>query len=240
MRRCNVQVIVDHQNSRPDTRQRHRNSRARVHARPNGGVLVDPTVFMEPFLEPFMEPPMEQEMEQLMEPGGRTRRAATPALGVGLRPSRARPAATLAGRSLRLVPPLSVPARSHAPVLFDPWVLFDEPSAIAAAPQPRARVARPRGSRSTRHRQAVVLGALAVMVGLAALCIGISAASAAPRRQQVPQASIGHPYIVQRGDSLWSVARSLQPEGDVRMLVHRLQLANGVISLQAGATIVVP
>ena len=139
-----------------------------------------------------------------------------------------------------MVPPLSAPPRSHAPVLFDPWVLFDEPSTVAAGPRPRAQMARRRSSRSTRRRQAVVLGALAVLVGLAALGIGVSVASAAPRRQQVPQASIGHPYIVQRGDSLWSVARSLQPEGDVRMLVHRLQLANGVISLQAGATIVVP
>ena len=34
-------------------------------------------------------------------------------------------------------------------------------------------------------------------------------------------------YLVQPGDTLWSIARRLQPEGDVRALVHQLMAANG-------------
>jgi len=34
-------------------------------------------------------------------------------------------------------------------------------------------------------------------------------------------------YVVQPGDTLWSIARHVQPEGDIRPLVERLERVNG-------------
>ena len=48
-------------------------------------------------------------------------------------------------------------------------------------------------------------------------------------------------YTVQPGDTLWSIARSLQPEGDVRPLVHGLQDVNGGgAGLSVGQVLMVP
>lgn len=51
-------------------------------------------------------------------------------------------------------------------------------------------------------------------------------AAAAPSRPEL--------YVVQPGDTLWSIARRLQPEGDLRPLVDRLADRNGGASLQVG------
>lgn len=46
--------------------------------------------------------------------------------------------------------------------------------------------------------------------------------------------------VVQTGDTLWSIARRLEPGGDVRPLVDRLEAANGGTALQPGQELVVP
>ena len=46
--------------------------------------------------------------------------------------------------------------------------------------------------------------------------------------------------IVQPGDTLWTVARQLQPTGDVRPLVQRLSELNGGASLQVGQALRLP
>ena len=53
------------------------------------------------------------------------------------------------------------------------------------------------------------------------------------------QASPGA-YVVQPGDTLWTLARRAQPEGDVRDLVNRLASARHGAPLSAGERIVVP
>ena len=45
---------------------------------------------------------------------------------------------------------------------------------------------------------------------------------------------------VQPGDTLWSVARRVQPEGDVRATVDRLAEANGGAQLEVGQVLVLP
>jgi LysM repeat protein len=44
----------------------------------------------------------------------------------------------------------------------------------------------------------------------------------------------GSIYVVQPGDTLWSIARKRQPTGDVRAEVDRLADLNGTAALQAG------
>jgi Tfp pilus assembly protein FimV len=60
-----------------------------------------------------------------------------------------------------------------------------------------------------------------------------------------PLASVAPPaaaptYLVEPGDTLWSIARGLQPEGDIRPLVRSLVDANGGAELSVGQRLVVP
>jgi hypothetical protein len=41
-------------------------------------------------------------------------------------------------------------------------------------------------------------------------------------------------YVVQPGDTIWSVARRLKPEGDLRPVVDELVSANGGAALEVG------
>lgn len=47
-------------------------------------------------------------------------------------------------------------------------------------------------------------------------------------------------YVVQSGDTLWRIARALQPEGDVRPLVMELQRARKGAPLRVGERITLP
>jgi Tfp pilus assembly protein FimV len=67
---------------------------------------------------------------------------------------------------------------------------------------------------------------------LAAAAAAGSAATAARR------AASG--YVVQPGDTLWSIARRLQPEGDVRPLVDQLVDLNGGTDLEVGQRLPIP
>ena len=55
-----------------------------------------------------------------------------------------------------------------------------------------------------------------------------------------PQPVSAATYVVQPGDTLWSIARSIQPTGEVRPLVDRLSAQVGGRALQTGDRIVVP
>jgi LysM repeat protein len=45
-------------------------------------------------------------------------------------------------------------------------------------------------------------------------------------------------YLVQQGDTYWSIARHLQPSGDVRALVDHLSSDHGGAPLQPGEQLV--
>lgn len=47
-------------------------------------------------------------------------------------------------------------------------------------------------------------------------------------------------YVVAPGDTIWRIARALQPSGDVRPLVQRLAAARGGAPLRAGERLVLP
>lgn len=47
-------------------------------------------------------------------------------------------------------------------------------------------------------------------------------------------------YIVQPGDTLWKIARALQPAGDIRPLVYELGKARGGAPLRVGERIEMP
>jgi nucleoid-associated protein YgaU len=94
-------------------------------------------------------------------------------------------------------------------------------------------VADPRATRPRRRRAplSATLAGLAIIV-LVAPRVGSafgSVPASAPERGPEPVV-----YVVQPGDTLWSIARQVQPTGDVRPLVERLERANHGARLQVG------
>lgn len=67
-----------------------------------------------------------------------------------------------------------------------------------------------------------------------------AAAAPAPSIELHVQPVSRSTYVVRQGDTLWSIARALQPEGDVRPVVDALAAARRGRSLEVGETIVLP
>lgn len=65
-------------------------------------------------------------------------------------------------------------------------------------------------------------------------------AALAPAPAAPASATSGRTIQVQAGDTLWSIARRIQPSGDVRPLVDRLQQVNGSAIIQPGDRVIVP
>ena len=90
---------------------------------------------------------------------------------------------------------------------------------------------------------AVALLFVLVIAGVLALGRGAFAglAPAPPAATSGPASSTSGPtVVVHRGDTLWSIARRLQPTGDVRALVDRLVAARGTAALSPGDRVAVP
>lgn len=114
---------------------------------------------------------------------------------------------------------------------------------LHVVPSP-ARVRRSRAVVYRRRRVAVVVAlflsvfflVLAARAALGALGGGPLAAPEAPTgRGGVPAAV----YVVQPGDTYWTIARRLQPSGDVRGLVDRLSADHAGAPLQPGEQLAV-
>ena len=120
-----------------------------------------------------------------------------------------------------------------------PGIAFVARAPLRAAPTARTY---------RRRRLAVLLAAIAtfLLVPVAAsraVATFRDVPASVPERRPAPVTSFGAPvvgYLVQPGDTLWSIARRLQPEGDVRALVHQLVAANGGAELHVGQRLVLP
>lgn len=93
-----------------------------------------------------------------------------------------------------------------------------------------------------RRRRAVAALTAAVLLGAGTALVvpgEVSlASSGAPAATSVPVARTT--YVVQPGDTLWRIARDLQPSGDVRPLVQRLGAARGGAPLRTGERLALP
>jgi nucleoid-associated protein YgaU len=93
----------------------------------------------------------------------------------------------------------------------------------AAAPVPLRPVGPPRRVRLTaRGRRLVTVLALAAATGGVALAGGFSSSGSGLHLEG--QDSV----VVRSGDTLWSIASSVAGDGDVRAVVHRIQVRNGL------------
>lgn len=98
-------------------------------------------------------------------------------------------------------------------------------------------------ARRATFRRRRLAAALLVAVVTTALVLA-SAALAGSAGGGTPTSAAGtapaQVHVVQPGDTLWSVARGLDPTGDVRLTVDRLVALNGGAPLQVGQRLVVP
>jgi hypothetical protein len=114
------------------------------------------------------------------------------------------------------------------------------PGHLTLVPPPSRVRGRPSRATAYRRRRVVVLVALffavflvvlAARAALGALGGGPLAAPEAPAGRGGAPAAV---YVVQAGDTYWTIARHLQPTGDVRALVDRLSSEHGGAALQPG------
>ncbi len=98
-----------------------------------------------------------------------------------------------------------------------------------------APVRRQRPSQATFRRRRRVVGAVAVFV-MASGFITTNAFASNPSadNQQVPRT-----VVVESGDTIWSIARSIAPKGDIAELVGELIRVNGT-HLEPGQIVRIP
>ena len=74
---------------------------------------------------------------------------------------------------------------------------------------------------------------------------GSHAGTDAPRAAETTPVATGdsvrpEAYVVKQGDTLWAIARRLEPDGDVRPVVHRLAATRRGAPLRVGERIALP
>jgi len=104
-------------------------------------------------------------------------------------------------------------------------------------PATSARFARP----AYWRRRVVVIVLAIVLVSSLLSAAGTIAAAFGDVPASVPGRRPSHrTHLVQPGETLWSIARSMHPTGDINALVDRLERANGGASLRVGQRLLVP
>jgi hypothetical protein len=115
-----------------------------------------------------------------------------------------------------------------------------EPYRRAQTRRPAARCARPRYALRRLGALACLLVVLLALRGAVALASSLGGGTplTAPEAPIVRVASRVH--VVQPGDTFWSIARSLEPAGDVREVVDRLIAVHGDATLEVGERVALP
>jgi LysM repeat protein len=99
-------------------------------------------------------------------------------------------------------------------------------------------------ARTRRHPAAVYARRRLVVLAMAALLVA-AIAFALTARGGTPAVGEGEPisatvHVVQPGETMWSIASELDPNGDPRALVDRLAELNGGSAVQIGQRLVLP
>lgn len=105
--------------------------------------------------------------------------------------------------------------------------------------RPSAPVAIDLGLRPV-HVVAALVALVVVVLGTFAISSGALAALSPAPASPASATAADQTVVVAPGDTLWSIARDLQPSGDVRALVDELLALNGAGPIQPGDRVIVP
>jgi nucleoid-associated protein YgaU len=128
--------------------------------------------------------------------------------------------------------PLTVPPGPGAPARPALRVLEG-----GRAPGRRAQQARYRRRRIAALALVVAVAATLVLLANAVLA---GAAGGGTPSSAAGTSAVAEVHVVQPGDTLWSIARELSPDADVRITVDQLVRLNGGAPLQVGQRLVLP
>ena len=100
------------------------------------------------------------------------------------------------------------------------------------------------GHHSSMHRTYVRRRRTVAIVGIALIAVLLSPlAAGAVRRGEAPAPPAQQVVVVREGDTLWSIARAVQPEADPRATIAEIELLNASVDpgvLAPGQSLVVP
>ena len=125
---------------------------------------------------------------------------------------------------------------------------------MAAIAYPRPAEEQPRGGRHLRvvqpvvrrrrrvywRRRAVVLVAVVLVVLAARAALGVFGGGPLTTSGAPAGRGAAAVYVVQPGDTFWTIANRVHPEGDVRAFVDRLAATHGSKPLQPGERLALP
>ena len=86
----------------------------------------------------------------------------------------------------------------------------------------------------------MVAGAVVAVTALATVVLGALGGGSLTAPERPLPVDAGRVHVVQPGDTFWSIAREVEPEGDVRPVVDRLVAEHGSPTLVVGEPIRVP
>ena len=99
---------------------------------------------------------------------------------------------------------------------------------------------RPLSPSTYRRRRALAAGAVVAVSALATIVLGALGGGSLTAPERPLPVDAGRIYVVQPGDTFWSIAREVEPEGDVRPVVDRLVAEHGGATLVVGEPIRLP
>jgi nucleoid-associated protein YgaU len=101
-------------------------------------------------------------------------------------------------------------------------------------PAPRTHRSRPAPTAATFRRRRLVAAALAVLVLVSVVNLALQLTAGEPAAVDAARPVAELRVVVEPGDTVWSIARSLAGDGDIRPVVDAIVEANGGAGLVAG------
>lgn len=124
----------------------------------------------------------------------------------------------------------------------EPWLepSVDDEDVIVVVPRQRVRPLPDRATRIRRRRLAVLIVGVVVLAAVGTLTKFIVSAGTARAVGETPASPITESvYVVQPGDTLWTIAQRVAPNEDPRPVVDELRELNEGVELEVGTRLAV-
>lgn len=124
----------------------------------------------------------------------------------------------------------------------EPWLepAVDDDELLVVVPRRRPRALPDRATRIRRRRLAVLIVGVVVLAAVASLGrFVINNGTSGAVGETPPTPITDAVYVVQPGDTLWSIAQRIAPDEDPRPVVEELRELNEGVELEVGTKLLV-